>query len=232
MSKQVTIHSDNRSNGDSSSFTIDVKPELHGCYKVGGIIFQNQIYNIGPNTDKLVFDEAGTTRLATIVHGFYTNSTISSAVKTALDNASATSVATVSRSNITDELTIATTESCYYYSSADDKRTTAAPYLGINSTSNASTSYVTDGCLSLSYPSEVFIRIQEAVNDIAIGDNRYCCRVPIGGYGSVMLLDESNNREYIRFDNKVSQLNISLYDHKGKPIDNNGAPWSITMRKE
>lgn len=88
-----------------SNFNID---DIQG-YRIKNAVIPSSFYTIDSRNNKFYFNEtstSSTTRTATITTGYYTSSTILTALKTALDSAGSANTYTITYSSTTNKITI------------------------------------------------------------------------------------------------------------------------------
>src|SRR5205823_1335715 len=95
------------SGATSSNFQISVAKPLHGKYLLSYLTIPNSVYNVNSTNNIIYFRENSTDKTATITSGYYNSSSITTAIKTAMDTASAAyNTFTITFSSVTGGLTV------------------------------------------------------------------------------------------------------------------------------
>lgn len=240
MGDLILIRSRDRTGNSTSShnFQLDLKgsPIEAGTYSIQFINIQNTAYPIrsGVN-DKIYFNENSTNKTATITAGYYSESTLTTAVKSALDTASggfATFTVTISAS--TKLMTISSTQS-FSLKFGTNTSSSAARTLGFAaSDTSAATSQTATSMINLTDPLSANIRIREA------SSKGFSC--VNGGYGQILIpLDVAfgyfkfykidDFPQQLKFVNKATVLNVEIRDMEGNLLDLNQSDWEILLKK-
>ena len=243
MSDLFLLRSKDRTSASSSShnFRLDLQGSLiePGSYNVEFINMQNSIYTIrSAVNDVIYFNENSTNKTATITAGYYTESTLPTAVKSTLDTASggfATFTVTISAS--TKKMTIASTQnfSLKFATNTSPTYPSAAKTLGYaNTDTSAATSQVGTSIVNLADPLSVSIRIRQASSKgfNCVNGAHGQILVPLDvGFGYLKAYKTDDFPQTLTFNNKANVLDIELRDLEGFYLDLNGSEFEMLLRR-
>lgn len=237
MSGTIILRSRDRNSGSSSSFKLSFSGDaLEGKYEVMFVNIQNTIYTIRSNqNDRIYFNENGSDKTAIITAGYYTQSTLPAAVKSALDTASGGfATFTVTISSTTQKMTISSTQN-FSLKFATYTTYSAALTLGYNqSDTSAATSAIANNIINLAEPLSININIKQSnINNFKSPKGSYgSILVPLdAAFGSFKFLKHNDLIQYLNFQNRASIIDVEIRDLDGNALDLNGSDWELCIRK-
>ena len=240
MSNLFLLRSKDRTanSANSHNFQLDLKGTSidAGTYNIEFINMQNTAYTIrtGVNTT-IYFTEDATNKTASLTPGYYTESTLPTAIKTALDTASggfATFTVTISAS--TKRLTIASTQA-FSLTFGTNTSASIAKTLGFLPTdTGAATSQTATQIVNLSDPLSANIQIKQATAGgfSCLGGAWGQILVPLDvqfGYYKAYTTDDFPQK--LIFNKKTSKLEIEVRDLEGNLLDLNGSEFEMLLRQ-
>jgi hypothetical protein len=239
-SKLYLIRSrDRAANTSSHTFGINLAgdPVEKGIYHLQFANIQNTSYTIRSGiNDVIYFNENATNKTATVTQGYYTSSSIVTAIKSAMDTASGGfATYTVTFSASTQKITIASTQN-FSLTFGTNTNSSIARLIGFNAANtSAATSAISNNVINLSEPLSFAIRIREAseYNVSCINGSYASFVIPMDvGYGEYKYFrSEFDFPQYCTFANKQTRLNIEIRDFEGNLLDLNGSDFELCLRK-
>lgn len=235
IKKTVILRSQDRLTGTSSDFNLELQYALDGSYRVKHVHIPNSCYSVQTGiNDKIYFYENSTDKVATLTQGFYTSSTISAAVKTAMDTASGGhNTYTVTASSTTDKLTISASNA-FYFTFETNTSASARKVLGFDAENTASgTSITSTNVVDLSLTHMFYIAIKECDNNLRASN------APLKSSIYVPLTVATNSFESLNYTDlyqvisfsPTSELSIAIYNDSNQKISINGIDWSIVLEQ-
>ena len=220
----------------SHNFTMNItNTPLRGNYALEFLNIQNTIYTIRTNyNDILYFNENSTNKSATITAGYYTSSTISAALKTALDSASGGfATFTVTFSTTTQKITISSTQDFSLKFATTDN--SSARLLGFNNVNtNAATTVTSNNVVNFSDPLSINIFIAEANSSNFSSSNggHGTFLVPIDvSFGGFKYYKSDDFKQIVNFVG-TNKLSIQVRSMEGSnAVDLNASDWEFCLRK-
>lgn len=240
MSSQRTIliNSKNRkaNSASTSDFLIKLQSPLEaGEYYMAGAQLPNVIYtvNSADDTNKITFYENSTAKTASITPGHYTESSFPAAVKAALDAASSGfATFTVTISSSTKKMTVASTQN-FGLRFADAEGASRRMGFARADTATDANSHVASGVIQLNLPMFCVIQMEAADSQLEIppSDNANFY-IPMGeNFGSVVNYDCNSHDMLQRVAfRRTDLLHIKLANEDLRPVDLNGADWTLLLR--
>lgn len=222
----------------SHNFTIDLKSRSidAGQYDLVFLSIQNTVYTVrnGIN-NKIYFNENSTNKTATVAAGYYTDSTLPAAIKSALDSASGGfATFTVTISGATKKTTITSTQN-FSLTFGTNTSASIARILGFNKIdTSAATSHTASNIINLSEPLSATIRINQATAGGFYGTNGSWGQIIIPldfAFGYFKTLTNDSFRQTLVFNDKASKLEFEVKDLEGNPLDLNGSDFEMLIRK-
>lgn len=247
---RIVIDSKSRASYSSSSsnciFQLSNAISLAGRKYVRLLNFTcySTVYNITSANNNIDFEENATVKLATVPAGFYTASTLATAVKTALDTASGGfATFTVTYSSTTGKFTIASTQSFeLLFATGANSAASLFDVLGwtdasgINPVDTApATSATAPFIADLSAPSQFYITINEFDTHHHTTEQTYFTFVVpnTSALGSVSTFNyNANYDQTINISNNLSYLrtfSVRIHDVRGRVLDLNNSEWSMML---
>lgn len=235
MNRLVVRSRDRGSSDDHSDFKIELPRPIGGKWRITHVVMPNSFYNIGPNNNKIYFDEDGSTVLtATITSGMYTSGTIAAAVKTAMEAAGAETY-TVTLSSTTNKLTIASTGNVgFWWGTYTDN--SASEQLGFSDENLLpGSSQTADMPLNLSYPMTICMKINASINYQIASQNSFSGTVylPLNvDNGSIMYYQpDPKGAPLLDFGDRLHRkLHVQLADDRNRSINPN-ANWEFLIEE-
>jgi len=247
---EVLIHSQYRNNPTTSNhanFTYNLNRSIDRVAEVqiSSIQVPYAYYAFNDNNRTLTLGGAGAGS-AQITAGNYTTSTITTALKTALESIMG-ATATVTYNSTTNKFTLAHSGTSFFVDTTASNNIAYA--IGFESNQSASTSLTSDAVVDLSGPKHLVLKstilTQYAaeknttsatlaaiyVNNLGVSDN-ILHTIPINAQPSGIILDVPLRTSSIRLNRIISfQNNIDflLEDDEGNEIELNGKEWSIKL---
>lgn len=243
--KTYLIRSADRNNvatSDSSNCVVNLPDVLPaGRYRVVTAVIPNYVYNVDANCAKIYFRSGSTNYVATLSNGFYTSSTLATAVQTVM-NAQLAGF-TVTLDSDSKRLTFANASSFYFNWSAAATTTTGyddcAALLGfrpLTDSGSAATSVTAPNPINLTRCQALVMRLAEAATGLSTSDaNRRCYAALywplIDSFGSFSVYDQTKYIQLLNVPSDVKNLNITICTARGTQISLNGADWEIVLEQ-
>lgn len=228
----IVINSSDRELHSASSHDFEVKlsSAIEGLYQISTCSIPNTFYNINLDNNKIYFND-GKDQTAYITPGNYSSASIITAVKAAMDLES-TITFTPTINAATGRMTIAGDSN--YSLKFNNTTNSIAGLLGFanNETLPALThegSYV----VNLANPSGVIVDINGNSNVSTSSHGVFgTLYFPIETNSSDITVFKSEN-SYVMYVNfiRTNTLKIKLRDAYGKPLNLNGANWTLCLKK-
>jgi hypothetical protein len=224
------------SSNSTHAFTVEFDRVLQGNYQVVNVNISNSRYNIHDNNDQVYvnYNGSGVSTL-TLPHGFYTSSTITSALEVVLKTVDSGFSATYNSN--TKKITIA--HATAFVMAWSDTINSAANTLGwVNSDTVSSTSNTSTGVINLGLGSgiAILIDVDEAEPLFNSSDSSSNLRgniyIPLSvSFGSYQQLLYTDLPQMISIPKPTKSLKIRLYDVIGNVFDLNNTDWSMLLQK-
>lgn len=204
-----------------------------GKYAVVGGKIDNMVYTVTNNTRTLIFvDSSATTRTITLTEGFYTGSTLVSALKTAMDAATVAvpQTFTVALDSSTQKITITSAGNF----SITYAGSTIAPIIGLKANKSTATSAVMDSTINLTHSfNGAFIEIAEVIekgNDLR-NNVTWCLYYPMSvGSGSLLVLGSEEVPQIISFASQTGTVTVRVLNQRGENVDLNSGEWQLLLK--
>lgn len=239
MTEHVIIDSHELRNvsDDPSNAFYTFGTNLDGEYDLRCLLLTNTFYNVDSTNNKIYFNENSSNKTATITPGYYTVSTITTAVKSALDTASGGyNTFTVSIDSATKKMTFSASNNfSFVFTSELTPYNTAHDILGIGyRNTTAATSYTATNIVNLGDPMSVYINIDAADNQFMSASNDVfgCIFVPlVKVYGEVIEINQLNYPQTIKIKH-TNRLRIQIRDADGQIRGLNGGRFQMWLSKK
>ena len=227
MSECIKISSVKRVHGDSSNFIADFSnsPIEKGQYFLFSSVFGNSFYNINDYNNKIYFKEGSTSLTATLTNGFYNSTNIISNIKSAMETISLALGAgltyTCSLNSTTNKITILVSSGTFQMLMGSNIINSARYLLGFTTDTTAQSVLTGDVPINLTDSPSYNLRIDAhgIKNNLRDNNNNfYSFSVPILSNSLDVFLYEPVNAPIIEFENRASQLRISVYNEDGDPV--------------
>ena len=155
--KYIKISSAKKSNGSPYDFSLNFSsPILEGIYKLKNIVIPNSFFNLNPNNSNIYFCEDNNSNVITAQiapSGYYNGTTITTAIKSALENASlvygSNKTYTVSLNTVTNKFTINCNSGTFAFRFGTYKTNSASTMIGINKDTSYLSSITADDAFNL-----------------------------------------------------------------------------------
>jgi hypothetical protein len=240
MSDLLLIRSKDRTanSANSHNFQLDLKNYSiePGTFNIEFINMQNTAYTIRADVNTTIyFTENATAKTAAVAVGYYTESTLPAAIKSALDTASggfATFTVTISSS--TKRLNISSTQS-FSLTFGTNTNASIAKTLGFPaSNTGAATSHTASYVVNLSDPLSANIRIHQATAGgfRCLGGAWGQILVPLDvQFGYFKAYTTKDFPQTLKFNSKSNKLDIEVRDVEGNMLDLNGSEFEMLLRR-
>lgn len=227
---------DNYETTDAANCTVGLRNILEeGYYALINGFITNTVYTVDSSSNVLRFND-GTVRSATITPGYYSASTISAAVETALNASGTSQTFAVSFSTSTSKLTVTSSGSFKLLSVVDDSLSTASKILGVRQDSAALASSKTcEEPINLAYNALGFLfNIAESPSistdaTNATGDFQFYFPCSVN-YGEVITMQDYHANKIIKLSRSTS-LTIRVKNSHGRTVDLNNGGWQLILRR-
>lgn len=236
MNQLRVFRSKDRISSSAGSHDFVLKLEgnsLEGDYILQYALIPNTVYTVRSGiNDVIYFNENSTNKSATITAGFYTETTLPAAVKTALDTASASyNTFTVSISSVTKKMTLSASNNFSILGAS--ALCTAGRLIGFTSNSAAASSATSNNVVNLSEPLSICARIEEASPSFVCDNGAYgSFIIPLdAGYGYFKYYKTDDFSQKMVFNGKKNKITVKLYDLDGAPINLNGTDFEFGLLK-
>jgi hypothetical protein len=239
--KEYYVSSKNRTSGTSTSFVISI-PEIQGYNKVRVKSVQIPLtyYIINSTNNKLDFTESGQSQTAaTITPGNYTISSLTAAIKTAIEAVSPTASSyTVAYDSSTMKITMSSATSfALPFATGTNAATSICLILGFaasdiaTSTSHTATNvHNLFGPLALVLKTTLITGYDNSPKTSDSADTGVLCIIPISvDIGSVLNYD-ADEENYVRMSNKTITPTFSITFPGNVSLDLNGSNVSMILQ--
>lgn len=228
--KYIKISSVKKSKGTPYDFNLNFSsPILQGVYKLKNIVIPNSYYTINPNNFNIYFSEDNSSNVITAQispYGFYDATTITSTIKSALDNASlvygSNKTYTVSLNSVTNKLTITCNTGTFAFKFGTKNTNSASTILGINKDTSFLSSITAENAFNLNNILSFNIQFNDySVENLLIEPSSgyfYSFSVPITVNSNEIQTTEFLQDYYVEFNNNTRTLNVKILDDNGYPI--------------
>jgi len=231
----IQINSIHRDTGSSlsnplwSNFNVD---DIEG-YRIKNVVMPSSFYTIDSRNNKIYFNEDSyltTTLTATIASGYYTSSTILTAINTALDAVGVSNTYLTTYTTLTNKITItASTEDFRVVSGINN----AYYELGIDTSdlSVLNTIFTPNSQIDLSGVKMVNI-LSNYLGNLKIANTNFKILTSIvleESSGSISTY-ENHDSEYIKVSlNEIQNISLMFYDERMRRLDEGIKDYSITF---
>lgn len=247
---RIVIDSRSRSAASNSSsdclFQLSNPISLAGrrCVRLLSFVCYSTVYNVTARNNVIPFEENATVKQATVPAGFYTASSLATAVKTALDTASGGfATFTVTYSSTTGKVTIASTQSFeLLFASGANSATSMFDVLGFTDASGVNpvdtapgTSVTAPYIADLSAPSQFYLTLSEFDTHHHTTEQTYFTFVVpnTSALGSVSTFHyNANYDQTIAVPQNLTHLrtfSVRVHDVRGRVLDLNNSEWTMVV---
>lgn len=239
LSDSILIRSADRtsSSASSSNFQIQLPVPLKDKYLLIYSLIPNSLYNVDSTNNVIYWRENSTNKTGTVTPGTYTYSSITTAIKSAMDTGSGVQTFTVTFSSTTNKLTVVASVSAIIFQFGTFTTNSARKVMGYNAVdSSSSLTQVSPNIIDLSLPISLGINIRESSQSSfwATGSGLQSASfyIPfITGSGQYQSLNTQDLPQTIEFKQGTRILNITVTDLNGNIVNLNGLNWEFFIRK-
>ena len=227
MTECIKISSVKRISGDSSNFIANFSnsPLEKGKYYLFSGVFGNSFFNVNNYNNKIYFKEGSTDLTATLTTGFYNSTNILPNIKSALETISLASGAgltyTCTLNSTTNKITITVSSGTFQMLMGTNTVNSAKYLIGYTNDTTSQTVLTADYPLNLTDGYSYNIRIDGhgVKNNLRDNNNNfYSFSIPILSNSLDVFLYEPVNAPIIEFENRISQLRVSVWNEDGDQI--------------
>jgi hypothetical protein len=224
----------------SHSFTIESKwLVLEGTYALEAALMPVSAYTISNNNNTINFNENSTNKQGVVANGYYTTSTLPSAIATALTTASggyATYTCTFDTA-LTQNVTIASTHSfsLLFGSEGGAANNSIAPTIGFAAADTTPATSVTGtGVYNLSPALSFNVVLDQAAEICTPGGNTMSFTIPVttNSGGWVYFCPSEYARQSVTFRQPVRRLQIKVVNDSNQLVNLNNVDFYLLLRKQ
>lgn len=231
----IKLCSADRISGTSSHNAVIEFPSytFTGSYELVEAFVPISYYNVNSRNNVIRLFDNGSAKTATITAGFYTSSTLTAAVKTALDAASGGfQTYTVSIDSTTMKLTV-TAGAAFQFLFGTVSTSSAASVLGFSdSDTSAATSQTSDNIINLNPVLSFNINIEGEGDILTAAGNQQTFTVAITGNSqSYVQYTPDPGAISVTFRTPKKTLRVKVQDDNGQLLDLNGADYYVLLRE-
>lgn len=224
--RTLYIESSKRSSGTSSDFKVKMKRNVSkgDCYELAYAHIPITCYTIDGINNTFVFNEGGSNLTATLLQGYYTNSTILTELQARM-NAVGALTYTVSFSNLTQKITISATGPFSIRMSGINSP------LGFTADTPSAASHSATSLLSLDRLDALHIDINEVIE--IEGSNFGTTFVIPNDVNTLQVLEHSPETKFhqrITFTNDTNLFSIRIKDSNNQTINLQGVEWFMILK--
>ena len=223
------------SSSSSSDFTVPISIVIpKGTYSLEYVLLPNGVYNVNSTNNKIYFND-GSNKTATITSGFYTTSSLPTAVKTAMDTASGgTQTYTITINPDTQVMTIASTGNTSLKFGTNTTNSSASILGFSNTDTTASGSNVGNYIVNLNRQNFYKVNINSISNNYHSGtqnvNSTFVIPITSNPQEVISYAPEESFSQHITFENNVKELRVVVTDESSNTINLNGVEWFFIIK--
>ena len=204
-------------------------PISQGFYKLKSINIPNSFYNINPNNTNIYFSENNSSTIITAQiapYGFYDSNSLTTSIKSALDNASlvygSNKTYNVSLNSITNKFTISCNTGTFAFRFGSKNTNSASTIIGINNNTSFLSNITADNAFNLNNVLSFNIQFNDySIDNLLIEPSSgffYSFSVPITVNSNEIQTTEFLQDYYVTLNNNTRNLNVKILDDNANPI--------------
>lgn len=228
MSQYIKISSVKRTTGNISNFIANFSnnPIEPGRYALVSAIFGNTFFNVNDYNNNIYFKEGSTFLTGYLTNGFYNSTNFATNVKSALETASLGSGAglsyAVSINSTTNKLIISPSSGTIQMLMGSNTSNSCKFLTGFTVDTTSQSTLISDSPINLtdSYSYNIRLDCYGVKNLLQDNNNNfYSFSIPILSNSLDVFAYEPNHYFFIEFENRVSQLRVTILNEEGDPLE-------------
>ena len=229
----ILLRSIDRVQGSSDNCVLNLNGAgIYGKYLLKSVSLPNTVYSIRSTNNTIYFTQSATNYVATITAGYYTSSSITTAIATAMNAVGAAGTFSAAFLASLGTISITNSTTAFSLTFGTNKSNSAAYPLGFSLVDTASaTTQTASNVLQLS-PMSITILIggRGSILNYA-NQSQVGIYIPLQvGFGSLNIFTPANEfRQFIYFDSPANSLTLQIYDSANNPVSLNGGDFEILM---
>lgn len=228
MTQYIKISSVKRTNGSIGNFIANFSnnPIEPGKYALVSGCFGNTFFNVNDYNNRIYFKEGSTSLIAYLTNGFYNSTNFPVNVKSALETASLAGGAgltyAVTINTVTNKLGITPSSSTIQMLMGTNTLNSAKYLTGFTVDTTSQSFLIADSPINLTNSYSYNLRLDaHGVKNLLQDNNNnfYSFSVPILSNSLDVFAYEPNFPPCVEFENRVSQLRVSILNEDGDPVE-------------